>query len=197
MNTEVYIHPAAIVDPDVQVGARSRIWAFAHLLSGAIVGEDCNICDHTFIEGGVRLGDRVTVKCGVYLWKGIIAESDVFIGPAAVFTNDPRPRSQRHLHAHPETLLQVGCSIGAGAIILPGLVIGRYSMVGAGAVVTRNVPDHGLVYGNPAELRGWICACGANLSGESGKVTKCECGRSLLLPSTPNKEKSNCQDGVV
>src|SRR6185503_9764981 len=89
-------HPQALVEAGASIGRGTRVWAFAHVLTGAVIGDDCNICDHTFVEGGVRMGDRVTIKCGVFLWDGITIEDDVFIGPAAVLTNDYRPRSQRH-----------------------------------------------------------------------------------------------------
>ncbi len=132
------------------------MWAFAHILSGAVIGEDCNICDGVFIEQGVQIGDRVTVKCGVQLWKGIKVASDVFIGPNATFTNDLYPRSRHYLKKHPETVLEDGCSIGANATILPNVVIGKGAMVGAGAVVTRNVPTNAIVVGNPAEISGYV-----------------------------------------
>lgn len=149
------IHPAALVETD-RIGAGTRVWAFAHLAAGSAVGADCNICDHTFLESGVVLGDRVTVKCGVYLWKGISAEDDVFIGPHATFTNDPYPRSKAHLARHPRTILRRGSSIGAGAIILPGVEIGAYAMIGAGTVVTRSIPAFALAYGNPARVVGRV-----------------------------------------
>ena len=139
------IHPMALVDPQVKVGARTRIWAFAHLVSGATVGEDCNICDHTFIEGKVRLGNSVTIKCGVYLWDGLVVEDNVFIGPNATFTNDKYPRSKVYPDSFPVTLLKKGCSIGANATILPALVTGEGAMVAAGSVVTRDVPPYALV----------------------------------------------------
>src|ERR1043166_2771235 len=116
-------HPLAAVDKGAVIGKGTRIWAFAHIAKGAAVGKDCNICDHTFIEGKVRVGDRVTVKCGVYLWDGVVVEDDVFIGPSAVFTNDPRPRSKQNLQEYPRTVLREGCSIGANATVLPGLTI--------------------------------------------------------------------------
>lgn len=173
-----FAHVNALIDEGVTVGKGSRVWAFAHLATGAIVGEDCNICDHTFLEGGVRLGNRVTVKCGVYLWNGVVVEDDVFIGPAAVFTNDDRPRSRKYLATDLKTRLREGCSIGANSTMLPNLTIGRWAMVGAGAVVTRSVPDHALVVGNPARWRAWVCRCGEKLPSATDRVLTCACGRA-------------------
>ncbi len=144
-------HPQAIVET-VRVGDGTRIWAFAHLLPGASIGGDCNVCDHVFIENDVTVGDRVTIKCGVQLWDGITVEDDVFIGPNVTFANDPFPRSGQHLPSYPRTLLRKGASIGANATILPGLTVGVCAMVGAGAVVTRSVPPHAVVVGNPARI---------------------------------------------
>jgi UDP-2-acetamido-3-amino-2,3-dideoxy-glucuronate N-acetyltransferase len=152
MSESAFIHPQALIEPGAIIGARTRIWAFSHVLGGAILGEDCNICDHTFIEGNVRLGNRVTIKCGVYLWDGLRLEDDVFVGPNATFTNDPFPRSKNHLEGWPETFVKRGASIGANATILPGLTIGEKAMVGAGAVVTRDVPAFAVVVGNPARV---------------------------------------------
>jgi acetyltransferase-like isoleucine patch superfamily enzyme len=180
------IHPQALVDRGAQIGARSRVWAFAHVLPGAVVGEDCNICDHTFIEGKVRLGNRVTLKCGVYLWDGLVLEDDVFVGPAAVFTNDMRPRSKQYPDAFPTTLLSRGCSIGAGAIILPGVTIGAWSMVGAGSVVTRDVAPHSLVVGSPARFRAWICRCGKELDFGDHGVAGC-CNRQYQRKESPER----------
>ena len=148
-------HPQAIVET-ASVGAGTRIWAFAHVLPGAVIGADCNICDHVFVENDVRVGDRVTVKCGVQLWDGVTLEDDVFVGPNATFTNDPFPRSKHFLATHPRTLVRRGASIGANATILPGVTIGEDAMVGAGAVVTKDVPARAVVVGNPARIRGYV-----------------------------------------
>lgn len=153
--SSTFIHPQALVEPGAVIGRGTRVWAFAHVLPGAQVGEDCNLCDHVFVEGKVRIGNRVTVKCGVYLWDGLVAEDDVFIGPNATFTNDKFPRSRVHLAEYPQTILREKCSIGAGAVILPGIEIGREALVGAGAVVTHNVPAHAIVTGNPARIIGY------------------------------------------
>ncbi len=174
-------HSLAVVEQGVAIGKGTRIWAFAHIVKGAVVGEDCNICDHTFIEGTVRMGNRVTIKCGVYLWDGLILEDDVFIGPSAVFTNDYRPRSRKPLKHIAQTILKEGCTIGANSTTLPGLTIGRWAMIGAGSVVTRSVPDFGLVRGNPARLAGWVCRCGEKLSAAAGERLQCDCGQFYKL----------------
>jgi acetyltransferase-like isoleucine patch superfamily enzyme len=150
-NSTYFQHAAALVE-SANVGARTRIWAFAHVLPGAIIGEDCNICDHVFIENDVKVGNRVTVKCGVQLWDGLTLEDDVFVGPNATFTNDRFPRSRKYPERYPETVVRQGASIGANATILPGITIGVGAMVAAGAVVTRDVPDHTLVVGSPARV---------------------------------------------
>jgi acetyltransferase-like isoleucine patch superfamily enzyme len=184
MVSKALIHPKALIDEGASIGARTRVWAFAHILSGAAIGEDCNICDHTFIEGAVRMGNRVTVKCGVHLWDGVIIEDDVFIGPSAVFTNDLRPRSKVYPPEFMKTVLKQGCSIGANATILPGLTIGRWAMAAAGAVVTRNVPDFGVVLGNPANFHSWICQCGQMLKFNSDINARCGCSRNYLQVSS-------------
>ncbi|HEV2436386.1 MAG TPA: GNAT family N-acetyltransferase [Verrucomicrobiae bacterium] len=173
-----FAHSKALIDEGVSIGQGTRVWAFAHVVGGAILGEDCNICDHTFIEGGVRIGNRVTVKCGVFLWDGLTVEDDVFIGPGAIFTNDSRPRSKKYLARTVPTVLQEGCTLGAGSTTLPGITIGRWAMVGAGAIVTHDVPNHALVVGSPARWRAWICRCGEKLFPTSGRLLGCACGRA-------------------
>jgi acetyltransferase-like isoleucine patch superfamily enzyme len=137
------------------VGEGTHVWAFAHVLPGARIGRDCNICDHVFIEDDVVLGDRVTVKCGVQLWNGVRVADDVFIGPNATFTNDAFPRSKQRRAALVTSLAQ-GASIGANATILPGISVGRGAMVGAGAVVTHSVPARAIVMGSPARIVGYV-----------------------------------------
>jgi UDP-2-acetamido-3-amino-2,3-dideoxy-glucuronate N-acetyltransferase len=152
---DYFVHPNAICETTA-IGTGTRIWAFAHILPGAKIGRDCNICDHTFIENQVVVGDRVTIKCGVQLWDGVRLENDVFVGPNATFTNDLKPRSKKYLSAPLETVVEAGASIGANATILPGIRIGEKAMVGAGAVVTRSVPDNAIVVGNPAKISGYV-----------------------------------------
>lgn len=149
--TDFFCHEKALVE-STAIGSGTRIWAFAHVLPGARIGRDCNICDHVFIENEVVMGDRVTIKSGVQLWDGIELMDDVFIGPNATFANDRFPRSKRHLAEYPKTVIHPGASVGANATVLPGIHIGRSAMVGAGAVVTRNVPPFAVVAGNPARI---------------------------------------------
>ena len=140
---------------DVQstaIGPDTRIWQFVVILPNARIGADCNICSHVLIENDVIIGDRVTVKSGVQLWDGLRIEDDVFIGPNVTVTNDPFPRSKQYPKEFAVTTVKTGASIGGGATILPGITIGRHAMVGAGAVVTKSVPDGAVVVGNPARI---------------------------------------------
>ncbi|MFF5227382.1 WxcM-like domain-containing protein [Dactylosporangium sp. NPDC000521] len=152
-----FTHPNALCE-STAIGDGTRIWAFAHVLPGARIGADCNICDGVFVENDVVVGDRVTVKCGVQLWDGVALEDDVFVGPNVTFTNDRMPRSRQYPEAFARTTVETGASIGANASILPGVTIGRHAMVGAGAVVTRSVPPYAIVVGNPARLTGYVDA---------------------------------------
>lgn len=147
----IFIHQLADVGTD-NIGEGSRVWQFAVVLKGAVLGKDCNICAHTFIEQNVVLGDRVTVKSGVFLWAGTRIGNDVFLGPNATFTNDKFPRSKQYPEQFSGILIEDGASIGANATLLPGIRIGAHAMVGAGAVVTRDVPERAIVAGNPARV---------------------------------------------
>jgi len=153
--SDYFVHPQALCET-AAVGAGTRIWAFAYVLDGARIGRDANVCSHVFIEGDVVVGDRVTIKSGVQLWNGVRLEDDVFVGPNATFTNDLFPRSKHRPERFVETLVERGASIGANATILAGVTIGRGAMVGAGAVVTRSVPPHAVVTGNPARVRRFV-----------------------------------------
>ena len=145
------IHPNADVQSS-QIGEQTRIWQYCVVLPGARIGDNCNICSHCFVENDVIIGDRVTVKCGVQLWDGIELEDDVFIGPNVTFTNDPNPRSQQHPNTFSKTIVKQGASVGANATLLPGITIGKDAMVGAGSVVTADVPHGTVVVGNPARV---------------------------------------------
>lgn len=149
-----YIHPQGLCETK-NIGANTRVWAFAHILPNAKIGSDCNICDYVFIENDVVIGDRVTIKCGVQLWDGIVIEDDVFIGPNATFTNDKFPRSKVYPDKFSQTKIEKKASIGANATILPGIIIGQNSMIGAGSVVIKSVPPNAIVVGNPAKIIGY------------------------------------------
>lgn len=150
-----FFHPQSLCESS-QIGDGTRVWAFAHILPGARIGRDCNLCDHVFVENDVVVGDRVTIKCGVQLWDGVRVGNDVFIGPNATFTNDKFPRSRQYQDRVLETVVENGASIGANATVLPGITIGAGAMVGAGAVVTRSVPPRAMVMGNPARITGYV-----------------------------------------
>jgi UDP-2-acetamido-3-amino-2,3-dideoxy-glucuronate N-acetyltransferase len=146
-----FIHHLADVAP-CEIGEGTRIWQFVVVLKNAKVGKNCNICAHTLIEGDVVIGNNVTVKSGVYIWDGSRVEDNVFIGPNATLTNDAMPRSKQYPDSFSGITLKRGCSIGANATLLPGITIGEGAMIGAGSVVTKNVPDHAVVIGNPAQI---------------------------------------------
>jgi acetyltransferase-like isoleucine patch superfamily enzyme len=188
MQGDIYIHPTALVET-THLGEGTRVWALAHILKGATVGKNCNIGDHCFIESGVVIGDNVTIKNGNMLWEGVTLEAGVFVGPHVFFTNDLYPRSARHPAVGNRyenrdwlvpTLVKEGASLGAGCIIIAGVTIGKFAMVGAGALITRNVPPHALILGNPPYQRGWVCRCGKPLKFLSGDQTTCECGLTFV-----------------
>lgn len=171
---EAFIHPDAIVETD-QLGRGTRVWAFTHVMQGASVGCNCNIGEQCFLEHGSHVGDEVVIKNGVALWEGVTLENRVFVGPYAVFTNDRTPRAKLFRKSIP-TLVREGASIGANATIRCGVEIGRWAMIGAGAVVTRDVPDFSLVVGNPGRIQRYVCRCGATLIFSDAGQARCTCG---------------------
>ena len=174
MTTNFFKHSTALVESE-QIGSGTRIWAYSHIMKGAKIGEDCNICDHSFIESGAILGNKVTVKNGVSIWDKVIIEDEVFLGPNVALTNDLWPRSKKSDWQIVETLIKQGATIGANTTIVCGVVIGKYAMIGAGSVVTKDVPDYSLCYGNPARNRGWVCKCTKKLVFDSN-IVECCCG---------------------
>jgi UDP-2-acetamido-3-amino-2,3-dideoxy-glucuronate N-acetyltransferase len=190
----VFIHPRAIVESDT-IGHGTRIWAFSHVLKGAMLGKNCNVGEQCYIESGVVVGDDVVIKNGVALWDGVRIEDRAFIGPNCAFTNDLIPRS-KIFKPLVTTLVQEGASIGANATIICGIEIGAYALVGAGATVTRSVPDFAVVVGNPARVQGFVCRCGNRLKFNAQGETTCECGsryskegKSVNLMVTAGLEK--------
>ena len=174
------IHPTADLEANVTVGARSSIWHHAQVRIGATIGAECIIGRDVFIDEGVTLGNRVKVQNLALVYHGVTVEDGVFIGPNAILTNDRYPRA---ITASGELAraddwvvspitLRVGCSIGAGAVVVAGVDVGRFATVGAGSVVTRTVPDHALVVGSPAHRIGWVCACGQRLEDPAGRPAR-------------------------
>jgi UDP-2-acetamido-3-amino-2,3-dideoxy-glucuronate N-acetyltransferase len=162
-----HIHPTAVIDHGAVVGAGVRIWHFCHVMGGAAIGANCNIGQNVYIDANVTIGKGCKIQNNVSIYKGVTLEDEVFCGPSMVFTNvfHPRAAIRRMDEARP-TLVKRGASLGANCTIVCGVTIGSFAFVGAGAVVTKDVPDHALVYGNPARVQGWVCACGEKLDGD-------------------------------
>ncbi len=170
-----FTHKTALVESD-SVGDGTRVWAFAHIMEGARLGRDCNVGDHCFIESGAVIGNNVTVKNGVSVWEKIEIEDDVFLGPNMVFTNDLLPRSGvRDRGKFLPVLVKTGATIGANATIICGVTVGEYSLVGAGSVVTKDVPAFAVCYGNPARPAGYVCKCAKKLKFAKNRA-RCVCG---------------------
>jgi UDP-2-acetamido-3-amino-2,3-dideoxy-glucuronate N-acetyltransferase len=181
-----FAHQLALVD-SINIGDRTRIWAFAHVSEGAYVGSDCNIGEHVYIEGGASLGNGVTVKNGVSVWARVTVEDNCFLGPYCVFTNDPNPRAyiKKKSEALVSTVVKANSTIGANATVIGGNTIGRFALVGAGSVVIMDVPEHALVVGNPARQIGWVCECAEKLplkaSAAIGEACSCAlCGAAFV-----------------
>jgi UDP-2-acetamido-3-amino-2,3-dideoxy-glucuronate N-acetyltransferase len=172
----VFIHPTSVVDPGATIGPGTKIWHFCHVMTGARIGNACILGQNVFIASGVVIGDRVKVQNNVSVYAGVTVEDEVFLGPSMVFTNVTTPRSaiDRKDEFQP-TLVKKGATIGANATILCGLTLGEHCFVGAGAVVTRDIPAYALVYGNPARQAGWVCQCGVNLNFSVGDNLRHAC----------------------
>ncbi|MBI4197758.1 MAG: N-acetyltransferase [Chloroflexi bacterium] len=174
---EVYIHPSSIVEEPCQIGPGTKVWHFCHVMPQAIIGSGCSLGQNTFVGRGVRIGNGVRIQNNVSIYEGVTLEDYVFCGPSCVFTNDINPRSEFPKHGnYLPTLVKRGASIGANATIVCGATVGRYAFIGAGAVVTKDVPDYALVVGVPARQAGWMCACGEQLKVNGNKATCAACG---------------------
>ena len=164
---DYFVHESSYVDEGAQIGAGTKIWHFCHVMGNAKIGEGCNIGQNVFVAADVIIGNNVKIQNNVSLYTGVVVEDDVFLGPSMVLTNVINPRS--HISRKDEyksTLIRRGATVGANATIVCGVTLGRYCFVGAGAVITRSVPDFGLVYGNPGRIHGWMCQCGIRLGFE-------------------------------
>ena len=197
----VFVHPTALMETE-EIGEGTRVWAYAHVMEGARVGRSCNIGDHCFIESGVEVGDGVTLKNGNMLFEGVTIRDGAFVGPHVFFTNDRYPRSRWLPQARSRyddrgwllpTLIEQGATLGAGAVLLAGVTVGEYAMVGVGAVVTKDIPAYALARGNPARARGWVCRCGQPLKFSGGFSVCAMCGlafrRDGVLVELAGKEE--------
>jgi UDP-2-acetamido-3-amino-2,3-dideoxy-glucuronate N-acetyltransferase len=185
---DFYVHPSSFVDDGSEIGKGTKIWHFSHIMPNCKIGENCNIGQNVVISPGVVLGDNVKVQNNVSVYTGVECEDDVFLGPSMVFTNVINPRSAiNRKNEYAKTLVKKGATIGANATIICGHTIGRYAFIGAGSVVTRNVPDFGLMVGNPARQTGWMSTFGHKLQFNQEGIAVCE----------ESGEKYKLKDGVV
>ena len=184
---KVYVHPTAVVDKTAVIGDGTKVWHFVHVRENAEIGKGCVLGDFVYVGEGVKIGNSVKLENRATVYSGVKIEDKVFVGPHVTFTNDLYPRSFSTDWKIVETLVEEGASIGAGAIVVCGVTIGEYALIGAGSVVTKDVPPHVMVYGNPAEFRGFVCKCGRRLK-EGGKKRKfvfmeCPfCGEKYEIP---------------
>ncbi|MEM7282571.1 MAG: acyltransferase [Pseudomonadota bacterium] len=186
--SEFFVHESSYVDEPCVIGGGTKIWHFSHIMKDCVLGENCNIGQNVVVSPGCQIGNNVKIQNNVSVYTGVVLEDNVFCGPSMVFTNVTNPRSHvERKDEYKETRVKVGASIGANATIVCGSTLGQYCFVGAGSVVTQDVPDYAMVYGNPARVRGWMCNCGLKLDllVDTGKEsTKCSCGRKYLRDGT-------------
>ncbi len=174
---DVFVHESSYVDNPCEIGEGTKIWHFSHIMSGCKIGDHCNIGQNVVISPDVVLGNRVKIQNNVSVYTGVVCEDDVFLGPSCVFTNVINPRSHiNRKNEYRKTLLKKGSSVGANSTVVCGHTIGKYALIGAGSVVTKDVPDYGLVMGNPARLSGYVCSCGLKLA-FSEDYAQCQCGK--------------------
>lgn len=176
-----FVHESSYIDEGARIGKGTKIWHFSHIMGGSTIGERCNIGQNVVISPRVELGNQVKIQNNVSVYEGVICEDGVFLGPSCVFTNVINPRAFiEKKHEYKRTLLKKGATVGANATIVCGNTIGRYALIGAGAVVTRDIPDFALVYGTPARVRGYVCKCGENIEFKDGHASCSHCGCSYI-----------------
>ncbi len=193
---EYYVHPTSIIDDSVEIGEGTKIWHFSHIQSGATIGRNCSFGQNVNISNHVKIGNGVRIQNNVSVYEGVELEDYVFCGPSCVFTNDLTPRAKypKGRAGYQKTLIREGASIGANATVVCGCTIGRWALIGAGAVVTGDVPDHALMLGVPARLKGWACECGAVLPDD---LICGQCGRTYLKSEQGLKEvKQECSSEI-
>ncbi len=188
--SKVYVDSTAIIDNKVSLGSGTKVWHFVHIMEDAKIGKNCVFADYVYVGKGVNIGNNVKLENRVTVYKGVTIEDNVFVGPHVTFTNDPYPRSFNTDWKILQTLVKEGSSIGAGTVIVCGTTIGEYSLVGAGSVVTENIPPHALAYGNPARIRGFVCRCGRKLETTEKKRTHV----CMVCPVCNEKYKISTED---
>jgi UDP-2-acetamido-3-amino-2,3-dideoxy-glucuronate N-acetyltransferase len=177
-----FVHESSYVDDGAVIGDGTKIWHFCHVLPGAVIGKKCSIGQNVNVGSKVRIGDNVKIQNNVSVYDNVTLEDDVFCGPSMVFTNVINPRSHiSRKSEYKDTVVRKGATIGANATIVCGTTVGRYAFIGAGAVVTKNVPDFALIYGNPARQHGWMCQCGVRLEGAGRNLACATCGSKYEL----------------
>lgn len=187
-----FVHPSSYVDEGCTIGEGTKIWHFSHIMRGCTIGAHCNIGQNVVISPGVKLGDGCKIQNNVSVYTGVECEDGVFLGPSCVFTNVINPRAFiERKSEYRRTVVKQGASIGANATIVCGHDIGRYAFVGAGAVVTKSVPDYAMVYGSPARIHGWVCQCGVPLeAGEAGTLCCPSCGKTYQIQGEQVEERT-------
>lgn len=184
---DYFAHETSVIDEGAEVGSGTKIWHFSHVMQGAVIGRNCNIGQNVVVSPGVKLGNGIKIQNNVSIYTGVICEDDVFLGPSMVFTNVINPRAFiERKHEYRPTIIRKGASIGANATIICGYTIGSYAMVGAGSVVSKNIPDYALAFGNPAKVMGWVCKCGNRLDFQSKKALCKKCGLNYELTGDSN-----------
>ena len=187
---DYFVHESSYIDDGAEIGTGTKIWHFCHVMPHAKIGERCNIGQNVLVSSDVTIGNNVKIQNNVSLYTGVTIEDDVFLGPSMVFTNVINPRSHvNRKDEYQKTLIRKGASIGANATIICGTTLGQYCFVGAGAVVTKDVPDYALVYGTPAKLQGWMCECGEQIKFENQHATCIKCGKKYMKQNQVVVEK--------